>query len=72
MSLKIMKGAITEGILGAILDSTDAKKYMALLKKNTGAMANNIPSPSCTSSSTLNITSPRVFVSILCVCVILV
>jgi hypothetical protein len=29
MSLKIMKGAIFEGILGAITDSTHAKKYMA-------------------------------------------
>jgi hypothetical protein len=29
MSLKIMKGAISEGILGAITDSTHAKKYMA-------------------------------------------
>jgi hypothetical protein len=33
MSLKIMKGAITEGILGGILDSTDAKKYMALIEE---------------------------------------
>jgi hypothetical protein len=33
MSLKIMKGAITEGILGAIPDSTDAKKYMASIEE---------------------------------------
>jgi hypothetical protein len=29
MSLKIMKGSISERITGTILDSTDAKKYMA-------------------------------------------
>jgi hypothetical protein len=28
MSLKIMKGSISERITGAILDSIDAKKYM--------------------------------------------
>jgi hypothetical protein len=33
MSLKIMKGAITEGILGTIPDSTDAKKYMASIEE---------------------------------------
>jgi hypothetical protein len=33
MSLKIMKGAITEGILGAIPDSTDAKKYMVSIEE---------------------------------------
>jgi hypothetical protein len=33
MSLKIMKGAITEGILGAIPDSIDAKKYMASIEE---------------------------------------
>jgi hypothetical protein len=33
MSLKIMKGAITEGILGEIPDSTDAKKYMASIEE---------------------------------------
>jgi hypothetical protein len=33
MSLKIMKGAITEGILGAIPDSTDAKKYMTSIEE---------------------------------------
>jgi hypothetical protein len=33
MSLKIMKGGITEGILGAIPDSIDAKKYMASIEE---------------------------------------
>jgi hypothetical protein len=33
MSLKIMKGAITDGILGAIPDSTDAKKCMASIEE---------------------------------------
>jgi hypothetical protein len=33
MSLKIMKGVITERILGAIPDSTDAKKYMTSIKE---------------------------------------
>jgi hypothetical protein len=33
MSIKIMKGAITEGILGAIPDSIDAKKYMASIEE---------------------------------------
>jgi hypothetical protein len=33
MSLKIMKGAITEGILGAIPNSTGAKKYMVSIEE---------------------------------------
>jgi hypothetical protein len=33
MSLKIMKGAITEGILVAIPDSTDANKYMVSIEE---------------------------------------
>jgi hypothetical protein len=33
MSLKIMKGTITDGILGAIPDSTNAKKYMASIEE---------------------------------------
>jgi hypothetical protein len=33
MSLKIMKGAITEGILEAIPNSTDAKKYMTSVEE---------------------------------------
>jgi hypothetical protein len=32
-NLKIIKGGITEGILGAIPDSTDAKKYMASIEE---------------------------------------
>jgi hypothetical protein len=33
MSLKIMKGGIIEGILGAIPDLTDGKKYMASIEE---------------------------------------
>jgi hypothetical protein len=33
MSLKIIKGVITEGILGAIPDSTDSKKYMTSIEE---------------------------------------
>jgi hypothetical protein len=33
LSLKIMKGGITEGVLGAIPDSTGAKKDMASIEK---------------------------------------
>jgi hypothetical protein len=34
MYLMIMTGAISEGILGAIPDSTDAKKYMTSIEEN--------------------------------------
>jgi hypothetical protein len=33
MSLKIMKGAISKEILGAIPDSIEAKKYMASIEE---------------------------------------
>jgi hypothetical protein len=72
MSLKIMKGPLLRESWEQSPIQLMLRNTWTPLKKNIGAMTSSIASPSCISSSTLSITSPKVLVNILFICVILV